>query len=154
MAIVLATKMLTGISTEISLQIITSLFTTSKNIVTHVNNIKSYTNNEIADLLITEDVETKILILENVINELNINNNTSKSIVECINKLHEILTKIENELPLIHDKIIWNESLYILKSFRSYTFTEDVKSVNKYLKILEIRKKLLLDTIKIKKLKI
>ena len=105
--------------------------------------------NDNEDILLTNfikeiDLISTIKIIQKFINEIEINENTSQTINLCIAELHDILKEIETEFNNIETKITYNNSLYLLKNIRSCKFTNTIKRLATYKKILDNRIDLLL----------
>jgi len=150
MALLIAKGVVEKVGIDLGFKLINSASTSAQNISALMGFIQSESNEgKLIGLLKSTDIEITVKILECIISEINVNNKTPNSVINCLKGLHEILTKIENELHVIKLRIEYNKSLYILKAFRSYNFISNINKIKNYLLVLENRKKLLFETIEI-----
>lgn len=132
--------------------LINSVSTLSINIYSLSNSIKLSKNTfhaDIIDLLIRSDLDYTIKLLESIITEIPHYYNSSMSILIALKNVQEIIIQIESILKQIHDKTNYNKNIMILKNFRSYTFSDELKNLEILIQILEKRRNNLFKTLEV-----
>lgn len=100
-------------------------------------------NSDIAKVLKETDIEFKVQVLEEFIKQIDLNKVNNDSLILCISGLNKCLQDIEKELKQIHDRLIYNKSLWLLSSIRSYSFRNNIIRINSHAKVLEERQNML-----------
>jgi hypothetical protein len=108
-----------------------------------MSNIYSYaTYPDIISALKRLDIEASVRILEKLIKELDIKNQTN-TLEEALNLLKKCIQDIEKELGDIHDKIVYNSTIKYGSYFRSYKFTGSIVKLEELKQQLDNRTKML-----------
>jgi hypothetical protein len=99
----------------------------AQNVYALMSNISSYSSSypNVIIALKRLDIESSVKILENLIKELDIKHKT-KTIMESIRSLKECIQNIENELCIVHEKLAYNKTIWMLKNIRSYKCTNSI----------------------------
>ena len=145
-SIIIGTKALTmvsGISTELLVQ---TIKTTSSGILTTIRYISTYNNIDITLLqkeLENIDLESKINIINQFIEEIEAKKNIKESIKSSIQTVHEILEKIKKELDLIKEDIEYHQTKYF-HSWRSIYCDDKIGNIKSHNEILDKRFDLLM----------
>lgn len=135
---------------DIGMKVIGGVASSAKQISSLLGFIKSENDqSDLTHFLRKTDIEVTIKILECIVSELRVGNETPVSVINSLKSLHESLVCIENELQDIKRRLQYNRSLYVFKSLRSYGFKSKMKNLTDNLDILDNRKKLLFETIEI-----
>lgn len=132
--------------------LINSVSTLSINIYSLSGSIKLSKNTfhtNIIDLLIRSDLESTIKLLESIITEIPHFYNSSMSILISLKNVQEIIIQIEGILKQIHDKMNYNNNILLLKNFRSYSFSDELKNLEILIQVLEKRKDNLFKTLEV-----
>ena len=132
--------------------LVNSVSSLSMNIYTLSGNIKLGKNTfhaEIIDLLIKSDLDSTIKLLESIITEIPHFYNSSMSILIALKNVQEIIIQIESILKQINMKTSYNNALYLMKNFRSYTFSEELKNLETQILVLEKRRDNLFKTLEV-----
>ncbi len=132
--------------------LINSVSTLSMNIYSLSGSIKLSNNTfhaDIISLLIRTDLETTIKLLESIITEIPHFYNSSMSILISLKNVQEIIIQIEGILKQIHDKMNYNNNILLLKNFRSYSFSNELKNLEILIEVLEKRKNNLFKTLEV-----
>ena len=127
--------------------IINSITTISTSIFSLLSHIKVSQNvhyDDIQKVLTKTDIEATILLLQNIITDVSrlseknyFNNNTF--IVLALSHVKESIASIEIELKEIKEKIIYNSSLYIMTSIRSYDLLPNFNNIETKIAVLDRR---------------
>lgn len=142
---------LTLIGVDITCRMINSITSSAKTVYSVINTIRDDgTHIEITDYLRDIDIEITIRTIETLIKELDINQHNSESINLCLSNLNDIVSEFHKELADIHEKITYNNSLWVLKRVRKWDFIENMKRIDKMNDTLHNRWKLLRDVLSIK----
>lgn len=132
--------------------LINSISSLSMNIYSLSSSIKLSKNTyhaEIINLLIRTDLETTIKLLDSIITEIPHFYNSSMSILISLKNVQEIIIQIELLLKQIHDKMNYNNNIYLLKNLRSYSFCDELKNLEILIEVLEKRKDNLFKTLEV-----
>jgi hypothetical protein len=132
--------------------VINSVSTLSMNIYSLSSSIKLSKNTyhaDIIDLLIRSDLESSIKLLDSIITEIPYFYNSSMSILISLKNVQEIIIQIEGILKQIHNKTNYNNNIYLLKNFRSYSFSDELKNLEILIQVLEKRKDNLFKTLEV-----
>ena len=132
--------------------LINSISSLSMNIYSLSGSIKLSKNtyhSEIINLLIRTDLESTIKLLESIITEIPHFYNSSMSILISLKNVQEIIIQIEGILKQIHDKMNYNNNIYLLKNLRSYSFCDELKNLEILIEVLEKRKDNLFKTLEV-----
>ena len=128
---------------------ITTLSANMINIMSNVNFSQSIYTKDINMLLKQTDVKKTVELLQTMIEERIQYNLTSKTVHLALANVEEIIRNITNILNDVNNKIMYNESLYIFKNWRSYTFSDELDELKCSLDTLKIRKHDLFETLKV-----
>lgn len=132
--------------------IINSITTLSSNVFTLMGYIKlspHILQSDIMKVLNKSDIETTIRLLQSIISEIPQYYNNSTSVVIALKNVQEIIANIEEELKDIHNKIIYNEKLYVMSNLRSYDFKSNLESIEVKVSILDRRRENLFKTLEV-----
>jgi hypothetical protein len=139
-----------SIGLDLTIKCITGLTSSAQGIYNLLTNIKTSSYSEdISKVLKELDMENDILILESLLKEINIEKHHTKTLALCLESLRECVVSIEKILIEINTRIIYNKSLWIGTSVRSYTFDDIIESLKIFNSNLNNRKKTLFEVIKI-----
>jgi peptidoglycan hydrolase CwlO-like protein len=145
-SLLLGTKALTmvsGLSTEILIQ---TVKTTSSGIIGTIKYISSHNNIDLTLLqkdLENIDLENKISIINQFIEEIENRKNVKESIKSSINSVHDMLDKINKELDLIKDDIQYHQTKYF-NTWRSIYCDDKIDNIKSHNEILDKRFDLLM----------
>ena len=145
-SILLGTKALTmvsGLSTELLIQ---TVKTTSTGIISTIKYISSYNNVDLTLLqkdLENIDLENKINIINQFIEEIEGKKNVKESIKSSIQSVHDILEKINKELESIKEDIEYHQTKYF-NSWRSIYCDDKIGNIKSHNEILDKRFDLLM----------
>lgn len=131
---------------------INSISSLSMNIYSLSSSIKISKNTyhaDIINLLIRTDLESTIKLLDSIITEIPHFYNSSMSILISLKNVQEIIIQIEGILKQIHDKTNFNNKIFLLKNFRSYSFSDELKNLEILIEVLEKRKDNLFKTLEV-----
>lgn len=142
-----------SVGIDFTIKCITTLTTSAQGIYSLVSSISSSSiyasDQDISKFLKELDIHSDISILEILIKEIDIHKHHTQTLSQCLEKLQECVINIENELIEINKRLLYNKSLWIAISMRSYGFQDIIENL-KILKVnLKNRKKMLFDVIKI-----
>ena len=166
MASVLGVISISAVTTAGAL-IINQISSLSTNVFTLLNNIISVAKIsttiyqiELIKLLTKTDVEATLKLLHAIILEipLRINledekiKNQANSIIIALENIKNIISMIEKELEDIHEKIDYNNKLYLLTNIRSIECLSNLQNIETLISVLDIRSNYLFRTLKIFKL--
>jgi hypothetical protein len=132
--------------------VINSITTLSSNVFTLMGYIKlspHILQSDIIKVLNKSDIETTIRLLQSIISEIPQYYNNSTSVVIALKNVQEIIANIEEELKDIHNKILYNEKLYIMSNIRSYDFKSNLESIEVKVAILDRRRDNLFKTLEV-----
>jgi len=138
------------IGLDLTLKCISTLTVSTQSVYNLLSNIKSSVHTkDLTNVLKEMDLENDILILESIFKEIDLENHHTKTLALCLESLKVCVSEIENKLSEVNNRIIYNQSLWIASSMRSYVFDDIINSL-KLLKLnLDNRKKTLFEVIKI-----
>jgi len=131
---------------------INSISSLSMNIYSLSGSIKLSKNTfhaDIISLLIRTDLESTIKLLDSIITEIPHFYNSSMSILISLKNVQEIIIQIELILKQIHEKMNYNNNIYLLKNLRSYSFSDELKNLQILIEVLEKRKDNLFKTLEV-----
>lgn len=132
--------------------LINSVSTLSLNIYSLSGSLKLSKNtyhSEISHLLIKTDLDSTIKLLDSIITEIPHFYNSSMSILISLKNVQEIIIQIEYVLKQIHDKTKYNNNIFLLKNWRSYSFSNELNNLELLIHVLEKRKDNLFKTLEI-----
>jgi ABC-type transporter Mla subunit MlaD len=133
--------------------IINSISSLSSNIYFLINHIKinkSIYHNDIFKQIVKTDIEATIRLLQSIITEIpKYFNNNNLSIVIALKNVQEIIAQIEFELTEIHNKVKYNNTLYVFVNLRSYDCKEELDKIDTLINILEKRRDNLFKTLEL-----
>lgn len=132
--------------------VINSIGTLSSNVFALMSYIKvspHIVQSDIIKVLNKSDIETTIRLLQSIISEIPHYYNNSTSVVIALKNVQEIIASIEEELKDIHDKIVYNSTLYVMSNIRSYDFKSNLDSIEIKVSILDRRRDNLFKTLEV-----
>jgi hypothetical protein len=89
------------------------------------------------DFINASDIKVKLETYTLLFYEIKEQN--SKTIILCINNICDVIKDIENELRIIETNKNYNESLYVAKTLRSYSFKINIDRLKVLTKLLDDR---------------
>ncbi len=125
------------LTVPVALNIISSSASTIYNIIDSIAKSDSTYSNEIVQFIIISDIKVKLETYTLLLSEIKESN--IKTIIFCINKIHDSITDIKDELIEIDKNIKYNESLYIAKKWRSHSFKINIEKLKMYVDLLNER---------------
>jgi hypothetical protein len=112
-----------------------------------MSNISSFTKYpSVINILKKLDIEASVRILENLVKELHIKNKT-KTLEKSLELLKKCLIDIENELSVIHQKLIEDSQIWF-KSFRGHNFIIHINKLESLNEQLEKRSNMFFNILK------
>lgn len=132
--------------------VIHSISTLSLNIYTLTTNIKLSKNiyhTDIKEILMKTDLGATIKLLQTIIIDIPLYYNDNESVIIALKNMQEIISDIEKSLRDINSKIEYNNSIYLMKNFRSHDFKNELKELETYITILEKRRDNLFKTLEL-----
>lgn len=132
--------------------VINSISTLSLNIYTLTTNIKLSKNiyhMDIKEILMKTDLGATIKLLQTIIIDIPLYYNDNESVIIALKNMQEIISYIEKSLININSKIEYNNSIYLMKNFRSHDFKNEIKELEIYISILEKRRDNLFKTLEL-----
>lgn len=118
-------------------------------IMSHIRITKDIHQTEILKILSKTDIDATIQLLHNVILEIPEYYNSSKSVINALKNVEEIIAEIESELTEIHKKIKYNSELKYLSNWRSYNYKDNLDSIEIKVAVLDKRRDNLFKILKI-----
>ena len=109
--------------------IYTLIISISKSSVVYVGDVMDFIN--------ASDIKVKLETYTLLFYEIKEQN--SKTIILCINNICDAIKDIENELRIIETNKNYNESLYVAKTLRSYSFKINIDRLKVLTKLLDDR---------------
>jgi hypothetical protein len=137
-----------GAATSTTTSVIASITSISNNVITllgHITSIGTVSStskqSDIIILLNKSDIEATLKLFHAIILEIPPTYDMTQvsSVLISLNNVKDIISKIEAELKDIHTKIEYNSNLYIMASFRSYTYSSNLENIKNYIAILDRR---------------
>lgn len=101
------------------------------------NHSNKYSDTDINELIENLDIRNKLHIYSLLIVECP--ETKCESIKNSLISVKDIIVDIESLLKIINEKLYYNKNLWIFKSFRSYSISKDMKSLEKYVNKLDSR---------------
>jgi len=141
-----------GLGTNITLGLISATTNATNNLYTLCNNISessSNNSNDIKQIIKDNDLEVKIKIIQFILCEININENSSCTLNYCINSVNIAIKYILDELEKINYRIQYNNNLWFGSSVRSYGFKNSKLRLKTYIDTLELRYNMLINILSI-----
>jgi len=148
-----ASKIITTIGINAVCSSITTITSAARSIGEVINGIsRSSTPDKknVIDLLNRLDLEETIKVVDSMLKEISRDNLESNTLQLCLDSLIDILKKIEFELKRIDYMLKYNSNIWILSSFRSHDCTSNMKKIEEYKNILDVRLKRFVNMLKIK----
>lgn len=121
---------------------ISSITSTSRNIYNTLNELKSsktYEKNKVSRELVNIDLEMNIRIMNSMINEIDVKEIKSESIIHSFESLKMLLYDIEIQLEQLNSYLNYNDSLKFLNQMRSYDCSILLKNIKENKIILDNR---------------
>lgn len=136
-------------SVDLTLMCIKTVTSSAQGIYGLITALNSSSVGSISHVLRELDLETDVLILESLLKEIDVDKHHTETLSLCLKSLEECVLKIETALKTVHERISYNNSIWLFSTMRSYSF-DDLADSLKILKLnLNNRKKTLFDVIKI-----
>lgn len=133
---------------------ISSITLTCKNIFNLCNNsidiAKKDSHIDLEYELKKLDLQIMTKIIQDMLEELDLNMLNYNSIIFAIESIKQIIKDIEFQLSKLNSYLNYNNSLWVLKNFRSYECTTIINTLKDYKIIMIDRKNILVDLLKIK----
>ena len=130
--------------------VINSISTISQNVFSMLNLIKTTASQpDVQIFLSNSDIEATLYLIHTIISEIPSYYNDSVSIIIALQNMQQIILEIEIELKNIHQQILYNDSLYIMKNIRGYNLTLIIEKISNKILILDKRKENLFRTLEI-----
>jgi len=142
--------LIAGIGANLTFGLLSSITSTTKGIYDMIDYIKHTGSTDIKKTIEELDLEATIKIIHCTIAEIYIDHDTPSALHVCLKSLIDVIKLIYTELEKINNRIKYNNSLWVGKTFRSYRFANCEKRLRSYMKILESRKKLLIEILGIR----
>ena len=141
---------LRSIGLDLTLKCISTLTISAQSVYSLLTNIKSSAHTkDLTNVLREMDLENDILILESILKEIDLEHHHTKTLALCLESLKVCVFEIENKLSEVNNRIIYNKSLWLASSMRSYVFDDIIDSLKLLKSNLDNRKKTLFEVIKI-----
>lgn len=105
-----------------------------------IGSVSVSSSNHLADLnefIKKSDIAENLKTYTALLNEMS--NLNSETITICINNIKNIIEEIEMEMITINMQKKYNDSLYVFKSWRAYSFKNNVKNLTDLVSKLEKR---------------
>lgn len=145
------------VATKIGMSAIISTITTIKHTTSSIYDIMSSiptfetpSTEKVTEHLRELDLEITIKVIEEMLHEIPKEKIHSKAVQICLNSLKQIVNQIETKLIKLRDVLKYNESLWILKSFRANDCKQTLNDLTKCKHVLDNRRKLLFELLQIK----
>jgi hypothetical protein len=130
--------------------VINSISTISQNVFSMLNLLKTTVSQpDVQIFLYNSDIEATLYLIHTIITEIPSYYNDSVSIIIALQNMQQIILEIELELKNIHEHILYNDSLYIMKNIRGYNLLPLIEKVSNKILILDKRKDNLFRTLEI-----
>jgi hypothetical protein len=97
--------------------------------------------------VLSKDVESSTRSIENFIKELNYKGNHEETIRAQIVSIYCLCKQVLSDYSYVQSKLVYNNSLYLLKSFRKYNVRSTLENILINFSALEQKFKLLKDFI-------
>ena len=152
MELIIGANVIRTIGLDLTLKCVSVLTTSAQGIYSLITNIKSthplYVE-DVSKILKELYLEKYILILESLLKEINIEKHHTKTLALCLESLKTCVLEIENVLGTINNRVIYNKSLWLGKSIRSFGFEDIISSLQLLKKNMDNRTNKLFEVIKI-----
>jgi len=130
---------------------ISSITATSQNIYKLIKDFSfsdSKQKTKIYNSIREMDLEATVKISQETLKNIDGKKNQSQDVLLSVHYMREIVDKIEGELIILSNMTNYNESLWLFKNMRSYDCSSILDNLKRYKKILENRRKLLIESIR------
>ena len=135
------------IGLSLTIKCIETLASTTQNIYGLITTIKTTTHHiDIKRLLVKLDMEADILLLEIMLKEIDIKKNHTQTLALGLKNLQECLNEIHKLLEIIHNRIRYNNSVWVGTTYKFDDVSEDLSNLKK---VLDGRKNMLMKIIEI-----
>lgn len=104
---------------------------------------------EITNYIEEEDLEKRIGVIMSVIKNINMDKHNTEPLSLCIGNLQECIKRLEDLLKAFNERVLYNRSIWVLSSLRSYGFSDLLAGLKVCTKNLESRKQELFNIIMI-----
>lgn len=92
---------------------------------------------DVVEFITDSDIKIKLKTYTSLLSEIKVPE--SRTIVLCINNIYDAIKNIEKELKIINTNKRYNESLYVAKGWRSYSFKTSIDKIKILINLLESR---------------
>lgn len=138
------------IGLDLTIKCITGLTASAQGIYGLVSNISNNSHTpDIGNVVRELDLATDVSILESLLKEINIERHHTQTLAICLEKLRECVREIENQLIEMNTRLMYNKSLWIAVSMRSYGFTDIIDKLRILKKNMDSRRQMLFEVLKI-----
>jgi hypothetical protein len=134
-----------SLTCNFAFSLINGITAAARSVSTLAGKMKKCESNEVRNVINDTDLEISIKVIQCLINEIRIDENTPITIRTCLKELFNIIKEINAELERIDYRVEYNKTLYFGKTFRGYRFENCAKRLRSHVVKLNNRKKLLLD---------
>jgi hypothetical protein len=133
-----------AIGANLTIGLVTGVTAATNGAYTMITNISKSTSTgvkEVKQIIEESDLEVKIKTIQLIINDINVNENTSLALQHCIKSIKDVINDISEELEKINNRIKYNDNLWVGSAIRAYGFHGASKRLNGHIKKLESRYK-------------
>lgn len=144
--------LIAGIGTNITLGLISATTSATNNLYTLCSNISETTStkaNDIKQIIKEHDLEVRIKMIQFLLYEINVNENSPCTLNYCINSIRCAIKDISTELEKIQFRMQYNNNLWFGSSIRAYGFKNCKLRLKAYIDTLESRYKMLISILSI-----
>lgn len=143
---------LAGITTSVALSTISAVTAASNGMYTLIGNVVKSTSTgatEIKLLIQRNDLEMRIRMIQFILSELYIDDDSPYSLRYCISKIYDAIKDISDELSKIHYRMQYNDNLWFGSSVRAYGFRNCQTRLEAKIETLEKRYQKLMEVLSI-----
>lgn len=144
--------LIASLGANITLGLITATTSATNGLYTLCNNISTTTAtgaNEIKQIIKERDLEVRIKMMQYLLCEIDINENSPCTLHYCMNSIKSAIKDISNELEKIHYRMQYNNNLWVGGSVRAYGFKNCKLRLKAHIDTLETRYKMLISILSI-----
>lgn len=149
MELIAGATIIRSIGLDLTFKCMDVLASSTRGVYNLLSNLHSSSSSEVKSFLRELDMTNDILILESLLKEIDIEKRHTKTLALCLEGLKDCVSNIEKTIVEMHERSIYNNSLWFGKSFRTYGFTDIMESLKFQKSILDNRKKTLFEILKI-----
>ena len=141
-----------AIGLHFTLEFVKSIASTTNGVYTLAKNISSSTAVGASDIKLTirdTDLAKKIRRIQIMLTEIKITEETSRTVIGCIEDIRDAIKDISDELVQINERMKYNDSIRIPLPYRSFRFHNNKKRLTSKMIVLESRHRALLEILPI-----